>query len=544
MYCGIAYISQYENLARGKEIVMQNNILEYLENTVKRVPSKIAYANDQMGITFQEVYDQGRAIGTFLNKKGIYKQPVVVFMNKHPKAIVAFFGVVYGGNFYVPIDEEMPRFRIELILKNLNPKAIICDDTTKKIVETFEYNGEVYLYDDIAGTSIDEAVIEGTRELSIDTDPIYVVFTSGSTGIPKGVVACHRSVIDYIENLSDVLGFDENTVFGNQTPLYFDACLKELYPTLKFGATTYIIPKSLFMFPLKLVEFLNEYKINTVCWVVSALTMISSFKVFEKIVPEYLHTIAFGSEVFPIKQFNLWKKALPDASFVNLYGPTETTGMCCYFRIERDFKEDEVLPIGRPFKNTEIILLDNDNKIPIMGELGEICVRGTSLTLGYYKAFEKTNEVFVQNPLNDCYPELIYRTGDLGKYNEKGELIFVSRKDYQIKHMGHRIELGEIEVNVNTIEGIKSACCIYDKEKEKIVLFYVGEVSTKELVASLKVKLPRYMIPNYIEVLETMPLTANGKINRVFLKEQLNMKKRRNKYGKVNRNVGRITPRC
>ena len=504
---------------------MQNNVLEYLESIVEKVPNKIAYANDQMGITFQEVYDQGRSIGTFLNKQGIYKQPVVVLMNKHPKAIVAFFGVIYGGNFYVPIDEEMPHLRIKLILENLNPIAIICDETTIKFVETFQYNGAVYLYEDISRTSINDDVIQGIREVAIDTDPIYVVFTSGSTGIPKGVVACHRSVIDYIESLSSVLEFNQNTIFGNQTPLYFDACLKELYPTLKFGATTYIIPKSLFMFPLKLVEFLNEYKINTVCWVVSALTIISSFRVFDKVVPKYLHTVAFGSEVFPIKQFNIWKNTMPNTKFVNLYGPTETTGMCCYFKVERDFVEGEVIPIGRPFKNTEIILLDNDNNISAQGELGEICVRGTSITLGYYKAFDKTNEVFVQNPLNVAYPELIYRTGDFGKYNERGELVFVCRKDYQIKHMGHRIELGEIDMNVNMIEGIKSACCIYDMDKEKIVLYYVGDISTKDVTISLKKTLPRYMIPNYIEVLETMPLTANGKTDRVLLKEYLITKK-------------------
>lgn len=498
---------------------MQNNVLEYLEGTVGRFSDKIAYANEEVGLTFKEVYDQGRAIGTFLNKQGFYKQPIVVFMKKHPKTIVAFFGVVYGGNFYVPIDEEMPRFRIELILKNLDPKAIICDETTKKIIETFDYDKEVYLYDDIAKTNIDEDIIKGIRDIAIDTDPIYVVFTSGSTGMPKGVVACHRSVIDYVETLSEVLGFNEDTVFGNQTPLYFDACLKELYPTLKFGATTYIVPKKLFMFPLKLVEFLNEYKINTVCWVVSALTIISSFKVFDSIIPKHLHTVAFGSEVFAVKQFNIWKKALPNAKFINLYGPTETTGMCCYFKAERSFKEDEILPIGGPFKNTEIILLDDNNNIPAKGELGEICVRGTSLTLGYYNAFDETNKVFVQNPLNNLYPELIYRTGDLGKYNERGELIFVSRKDYQIKHMGHRIELGEIEINVNMIEGIKSSCCIYDDDKARIILYYVGDIDKKQVVANLKKTLPRYMIPNYIEKLGIMPLTANGKIDRVFFKK-------------------------
>lgn len=505
---------------------MQKNVLEYLEHTVKRVPSKIAYSNDQMGVTFQEVYDQGRAIGTFLNKQGIYKQPVVVFMDKHPKTIVASFGVVYGGDYYVSIDKEMPLFRIELILKNLNPKAIICDDTCKSIASEIEFNGEIYLYDDIVETSIDEEVIDGIRKVAVDTDPLYIVFTSGSTGIPKGVVGCHRSVIDYIDNLSDVLEFNENTVFGIQAPLYFDATLREIYSTLKFGARSYIIPKSLFMFPIKLVEFLNQYEINTVCWVVPALAMISAFKVFDKIVPKYLHTVAFVSEVFPMKQFHIWRKTLPDAKFVNLYGPTETTGVCCYFKVERDFKEDEVLPIGGPFNNTEIILLDKDNNIPAVGELGEICARGTSLTLGYYKNFEKTNEVFVQNPLNDSYPDLIYRTGDLGKYNERGELVFVSRKDYQIKHMGHRIELGEIEVNVNMIEGVKASGCIYDKEKEKIVLYYVGDISPKEVVSILKKKLPRYMVPNRTEALETMPLTANGKIDRASLKKYKNNKKK------------------
>jgi non-ribosomal peptide synthetase component F len=332
-------------------------------------------------------------------------------------------------------------------------------------------------------------------------------------------VACHRSVIDYIENLSDVLRISEDTVFGNQTPLYVDACLKELYPTLKYGATTYLIPKSLFMFPLKLVEFLVDRKINTVCWVVSALTMISAFGTFDKAVPEQLHTIAFGSEVFPIKQFKLWRKYLPDARFINLYGPTECTGMSCYYEVDRDFELDQAIPIGRPFKNTDIILLDNEDKRVSQSETGEICIRGTSLTLGYYKNFEKTKEVFVQNPLNTSYPELIYRTGDLGKYNEQGELVFVSRKDNQIKHMGHRIELGEIEVVANMQPEVKSVCCIFDEIKKKIILYYVGNITKAEMATFLKQKLPRYMVPNMIENLDSMPLTPNGKINRVLLKE-------------------------
>ena len=498
---------------------MQNNVLEYLENIVGRVPDKTAYADEREGASFSEVYDKSRSIGTFLQQKGHYKEPIVVFMGKHPSAIITFYGVIYSGCFYVPIDEEMPRHRIELIFKSINPKALICDNETINTINEFDYKGKVYLYDEAIKTVCDDHALSLIRDRQIDTDPIYIVFTSGSTGIPKGVVACHRSVIDYIENMSEVLRISEDTVFGNQTPLYVDACLKELYPTLKYGATTYIIPKSLFMFPLKLVEFLNEKKINTICWVVSALTMISAFGTFEKTVPEYLHTIAFGSEVFPIKQFNLWRKYLPNARFINLYGPTECTGMSCYYEVDRDFELDEAIPIGRPFRNTDIILLNEDNKQAKQGETGEICIRGTSLTLGYYRNPEKTNEVFVQNPLNDSYPELIYRTGDLGRYNERGELIFVSRKDNQIKHMGHRIELGEIEVVANMHPMIKTACCVFDDIKKKIILYYVGDIAKAEVAAFLKQKLPRYMVPNMIENLDSMPLTANGKINRVLLKE-------------------------
>ncbi|MDD6200924.1 MAG: amino acid adenylation domain-containing protein [Firmicutes bacterium] len=497
---------------------MQTNILEYLERTVERLPDKVAFANEDTALTFRQVSDQARAIGSFLNREGFCKQPVVVFMKKHPRTIAAFLGAVYGGNYYVPLDEEMPRHRIELIFRTLQPGAMICDETTRPMAEEMAFSGRIFRYEDMAFGSIDEDALARIRDRQIDTDPIYIVFTSGSTGIPKGVMACHRSVLDYIEQLCPVLKFNENTVFGNQTPLYFDACLKEILPTLKFGATTYIIPKQLFLFPVKLVEFLNRYRINTLCWVVSALTMISSLRTFEKVKPEYLHTIAFASEVFPIKQFNLWRAALPNARFINLYGPTETTGICCYYEVDREFGMDETMPIGRPFRNTEILLLDENDRIPAPGEQGEICIRGTRLTLGYYCNPEKTAEAFVQNPLNKLYPERIYRTGDLGKYNERGELVFLSRKDFQIKHMGHRIELGEIEVIVNMHEAVASACCIFDSEKKKIVLYYVGQLTPGDMAAYIREKLPRYMVPHVIKPLDAMPLTPNGKIDRNLLK--------------------------
>ena len=511
---------------------MHNHVLKDLKNTVAKYPDKPAFCGEKSCLTFRQLDTAVDRIGTYILRQGIKKSPIVVYMEKSPEEVAAFFGIIRAGSYYVPIDAEMPPVRIHLILENVKSPLLICDDATAESAEELGFDGEIVKYSEIAGPAlegisgeseadngIDTAALDEEYHHSIDTDPLYIVFTSGSTGVPKGVVGCHRAVNDYIDQLSEVLGFSSETVFGNQTPLYLDACFKELYPTIRFGATTYFVPKSLFMQPLKLVQYLNEHKINTVCWVVSALTIISAFGTFKTEIPKYLKTIAFGSEVFPLKQFRMWRTALPEATFTNLYGPTEGTGMCCYYRVDRDFEDGEAIPIGRPFDNTDIILLDDENNEVTKegGEQGEICIRGTSLTLGYMNNPEKTAEAFTVNPLQKGWPELIYRTGDIGRYNERGELMFVSRKDFQIKHMGHRIELGEIEVNAQMIEGITGAACVYDKAKGKIVLFYSGDKEEADMKVILKDSLPRYMVPNVTKKLDRIPLTSNGKTDRVAL---------------------------
>jgi non-ribosomal peptide synthetase component F len=272
------------------------------------------------------------------------------------------------------------------------------------------------------------------------------------------------------------------------------------------------------MFPTKLCDFLNEHRINTVCWVVSALTMISSLGVLEKNPPKYLTTVAFGSEVFPRRQYDLWREALPDAKFFNLYGPTEATGMSCYWHATRKLDKDEPIPIGKPFKNTDLMLITEDAKEAKDGEQGEIYLRGTCVTLGYFNNPEKTAEAFVQNPLQHAYPETVYRTGDLAYRNEYGELVFVSRKDAQIKHMGHRIELGEVESAASECNEVARACCVYDDEKKRILLYYCGEIYENALLQFLKGYLPRYMLPAVCKKLESMPLTPNGKLDRKKIK--------------------------
>ena len=496
---------------------MQTNILEYLESTAPRLPQKVAYSDGSCDMTFSALLHTSRTVGSALLQKGFYGEAIAILMVKHPHEIAAFYGCVYAGCFYVPLDPEMPPRRMEAILQNVGARAMIVDQKGERLLSSLQFEGEVLRYAELADGEEDEVALADVRERQIDTDPIYIVFTSGSTGVPKGVAACHRSVIDYVETLCPALGFSEDTVFANQTPLFFDAPLKELMPVIKFGATAYLVPKQLFMFPMKLCDFLNEHRVNTVCWVVSALTMISSLGVLEKNPPRYLTTVAFGSEVFPLRQYELWRKALPNATFFNLYGPTEATGMSCFWRADRALAEGEPIPIGRPFRNTDLMLITEDGKRAADGETGEIYLRGTCVTLGYYRNPEKTAEAFVQNPLQNAYPETVYRTGDLAYRNTHSELVFVSRKDAQIKHMGHRIELGEIEAAAAKCGDILRACCVYDSENKRILLYYTGQIASNELLAFLRTYLPRYMLPALCLQLERMPLTPNGKLDRKTL---------------------------
>lgn len=503
-----------------------NNVLEYLEETVNVFPDRTAFADAREALSFIQLYNAARSTGSCLCREGAYDEPVIVFMEKIPHAVAAFLGVVYSGCFYVPVDEEMTANRIQLILNDTGARFILYDEYTKDMLSELDFTGTLISYESALSISADEEKLAKARRRSQDTDAVYIMYTSGSSGVPKGVVGHHRGIIDYIESLSMVLGFDENTVFGNQAPLYMDACMKEIWPTLKFGALTYLIPKKYFMQPVKLIEYLNEKKINTICWVASAMAMVSMLGTFEEAVPEHLSLVTFVGEVLPVKQFNLWKKALPNAVFYNLYGPTEATGVSCYHRADRFYSDDECIPIGRPFPNTRILLIGEDGKEVPSGQTGEIYIRGTCVAHGYYNKPEKTNEAFVQNPLHDRYPDRVYKTGDLGRLDEDGNLVFVSRRDYQVKHMGHRIELGEIEANAGSLEGIKECCCVFIKESGKLLLYYSGNMEKKEAAEKLKKRLPGYMVPNAFFCLEKLPHLLNGKLDRKGMEE---MYKNKNK---------------
>ena len=316
------------------------------------------------------------------------------------------------------------------------------------------------------------------------------------------------------------MGFDSNERFANEAPFYFDASVPDLYCTLRNCATLFIMEKSLFSFPVKVLEYLRIKKINAIFWVPSALIIVANMRALGVVDISCLKKVMFCGEVMPVKQLNMWRSELKDAVFVNYYGPSEATYASTYYILDREFQNGETLPIGKAALNTGVVVLNEKDELVQDGQIGELCIKGSGLALGYYNDTERTKESFVQNPINKSFPEIIYRTGDLVRYNMRGEIEYVGRKDFQIKHMGYRIELGEIEMAVLAHENVQNACCLYDEKKQCIVLVYAGDVDEIEMNKFLKESIPRYMLPGLYKKLSIMPINANGKIDRAGLAEE------------------------
>lgn len=497
---------------------MKTNILEYLEGSSKRFPDKTAFADEHSSCTFRELEMTARRIGTALAKYFVPRNPVPVFMEKSVETIGVFMGAVYAGCFYVLIDTKQPASRLNQILEILDSEVIVTSEKYLEDLEKLDFKGEVLLAKNLAEEPENKELLKEIRAQAVDMDPLYGIFTSGSTGVPKGVVVGHRSVLDFIDCFTELFDITEKDIIGNQAPWDFDVSVKDIYSGLKTGATVQIIPKQMFSFPTKLIDYLMEREVITLIWAVSALCIISTLNGFEYKVPDKIKKILFSGEAMPVKHLNIWRKYLPDVMYVNIYGPTEITCNCTYYIIDREFQPGDVLPMGKAFPNEKVFLLDEENRlITEKNKTGELCVTGSALALGYYKNREQTEKAFVQNPLNDRYLEMMYRTGDLAYYNDLGELCFASRKDFQIKHMGHRIELGEIEAAMEKIPEIIRSCCIFDSAKSKIVAFYEGDIERRPLARALGQYVPAFMVPNVFRQVERMPLTKNGKIDRKAL---------------------------
>lgn len=456
------------------------------------------------------------------------RRAVALYLEKSPRALAVMLGTLAAGGFYSVIDIRHPATRARQIQDVLDPVAILADDASLEAAQAM-FAGTGTPVVPLVGAldhEPNEALVRARRAARIDTDPAYVNFTSGSTGTPKGVVVAERSILDFIPVFCSTFGLSASDVIANQAPFDFDVSVKDVYSALFTGASLALVPRSYFSNPTQLMDYLADTGATNLTWAVSALTFVSIMGGLDYRVPTTIRRVLFSGEVMPPKQLAVWQRHLPDARYVNLYGPTEITCNCTYYEVKRAFGPTETIPMGKAFPNERVFLLDEqDREVTETGVVGEVAVAGTCLALGYLGDSERTRASFTQNPLQGAWGETIYRTGDLARYDGEGDLVYASRKDTQIKHLGQRIELTDIESHAQAIEGVEQACCLYDDVRKRLHLCYVGTPDRKAVKARLRDDLPSYMVPNNTHQLDAFPLTKNGKVDRDALATRARIKR-------------------
>lgn len=481
---------------------MIRSVCDFLENSAKKFPDKIAFKDTKEELTFSELLEYSKKVGSILPKGAIG-----LYMKKSCKLISIMLGVAQAGAFYSVIDIDLPKNRKQTIATLLNAKIIISDDDLFDEASKIFINFKVYKSSDILNVNIDEQKLFKVKNDTISTNPLYCNFTSGSTGVPKGVIISHASVLDFIPIFCSTLGLKENDIFANQAPFDFDVSVKDIYCTIFLGATCLLIPRDYFTNPVLLMDFIEDATIYI--WAVSALLFLNTIKALEYKKPK-INKIIYSGEIMPFKHLSKLINDLPDTDFINVYGPTEITCNCTFYPIDKNNIETNI--IGNNFENRSVFLLnENDEKINTKDQIGEICVSGICLALGYLGGVETSF-------CKDKNRQVFYKTGDLGYYNNKGLLCISGRKDHQIKHMGHRLELNEIENISNNLNGVERSCAIY--QNNNLILYYSGTIEKHNLRKLLKEYLPKYMLPNYIFWRTQLPINKNGKIDRNFLKDE------------------------
>lgn len=506
------------------------HITHYFEAIVADHPDRIAVHDGNTAVTFANLYERILCTANALSQRLEARtgQIVAVFLPKSAAAVMVDLAILYSGNAYMNLDVKSPKQRAKNILHQVRPVLIV---TQADIVSTLPTDIPIFLLPSCEEAPLsagDKRRVLALREQNIDTDLLCVINTSGSTGTPKAVALSHRSFIDFIEVVCEAGLVGDAEVVASLSPLVFDIFSFELCMLMAQGSTLVIVPENFAAFPVRLLELMVARQVTFLFWVPTIMVNIANMDLLSRIPLPDLKMAWFAGEVFPTAKFNYWRRMLPQTTFINLYGPIEITLDCLYYPVSRDLHDDEPIPIGKPFRNTGILILNERGEPAGPDEEGELCVRGTSLAMGYYNNSEKTTAAFVQNPFNHAYPERIYRTGDIVAYNKYGELIFKGRRDTLIKHMGYRIELGEIEhVIIDTLKLVRNCCAIYHTAAGKITLFYEAPspLPEKEIRSSIGSVLPRYMVPAAYICLGELPRNANGKIDRFRLKESLNRDK-------------------
>lgn len=508
---------------------MKINTSEFILDSAINWPERLVLQDEYGELTYKNLLQIGARLAEVLVKTGVLKNsPVAILIPKSSEAVACIVATTFAGAIYVPLDVGSPEARLRAVLNQLGNVTLLCVESTQELARSIatsltqticiQKNSFEKHYSEKIEESIEK--VKSFMSGSIDLDPCYVIFTSGSTGAPKGVTISHRSVIDYIEWAQDHYPVTEKSRLASQAPLYFDNSTLDLYLTFSTGASLHIPSERIFGFPKLILEYLENKRITTIFWVPSVLVSIANSGLLEKITPKSLKHVLFAGEVMPVPQINRWVCALPEVLFSNLYGPTEITVDCTAYTFFEPF-EGDILPIGFSCRNSDILILDDSNGSCEVGDVGELCVRGTSLALGYWNDPERSNKVFIQNPLEKRFRDLIYRTGDLARRDKSGCIIFLGRRDSQIKLNGYRIELGEIEAASAKLVGVARSAALHDSVKGAIILFIEllsgQSADISELRRNLRSLLPKYMMPADVVIVPEFELNKNGKIDRLKL---------------------------
>lgn len=501
------------------------NVASFLERSAQAHPEKVAVIDGETSWTYQQLLDASKRAGTALCQLGARRRGVLLMMEKSPQALAVMMGSLMAGAFYVPVDPLIPATRLQKIAQRLNDPLVVTAEGERP--QDLAAELPVLSAAELLAAEADDTLLAASRARSLETDPAYVLFTSGTTGEPKGVAVSHHAVATFIASFTSCMGLSSDDRFANQAPLDFDVSTKDIYGALSLGATLILVDRRLFMQPAALVAHLEEQRPTVLTWAVAALCIVSGYHALDGAKLDSVRKVLFSGEVMPRKHLDAWREHLPQATFVNLYGPTEITCNCLYHILDPKRAYDEGIPLGEVFPHCSVSLIaDDGSEVTQPGGRGEIVIGGPTLALGYVGMPEQTAAAFVQNPLQGTFPERVYHSGDVATIAPNGEWLFVGRKDHQIKYQGHRIELGEIEAVIESLEGITRCRCVFDTRHNLIRAFFEGTATRADAIALVRSQLPSHMRPASIDWVEQMPLTSHGKVDRAKLLEGRRTKRR------------------
>jgi amino acid adenylation domain-containing protein len=514
---------------------MAHLLQQLLSRSAKAYPEKPAVWARGKSITYRELDERSNQLAHLLREKGINKgDRVGMFFPKCVESIISMLGVLKAGGVYVPLDPQAPPDRIGYIIGNCGIRILITngDKRSALTAETLSAleccvstEGMGDSGDLIAWSRLAEFPAAHAPEVSlIETDLAYILYTSGSTGRPKGVMLSHRNALTFVEWCTEEFQVRSDDRLSNHAPLHFDLSVFDVYNTLEAGATVYLITEDLAVFPTSLANFIETEAITIWYSVPSALMLLL---LHGHVTAENLKSIRillFAGEVFPMKYLRQLAEVAPSCELYNLYGPTETN-VCTYYKVERErLASLEELPIGIACANTETFSVTPEGRLAGKGEVGELYVRGPAVTSGYWADSELTAKMVVPNQFQHQSDEKMYRTGDMVTVGDDGNYYFQGRRDSMIKSRGYRIELGEIEAALLSHPGVREAAVlavpdeiIGNRIRAVVATHIPGSLGVLELQQYCASRVPRYMIPELIDLCEELPKTSTGKIDRVKL---------------------------